>query len=297
MSPYTVRMSVTADELQAALAAFRAGARHATLDTGRYRMRYFAWGDGPPVVFVHGMADAARAFVMVMHRLVGRFTCIAYELPDGTTDGSALARYHPADYSADLVAVLDHLRIDRAAVVGSSFGSTVALAAVASHPARFTHTVLQNGFAHRPLNRFQRLLARSARFWPGWFADWPELYKVVMRRVERHLLATLPPEVADLHLAHGARTPIRAAALRALAIDRADLRPVLPTIRTPVLLLTGDRDPLVPPEYAAELQRGLPDSRRVEFVNCGHYPQYSHPGPMAEAITGFLASGAASARR
>src|SRR3954470_3953059 len=107
-------MSVTDEELHAALAAFRAEARRGTLDTGRYRMRYFAWGSGPPVVFVHGMADAAQAFVMVMHRLVARFPCIAYELPDGTTDGSRLAPYTPADYVDDLLALTDHLGLGSA---------------------------------------------------------------------------------------------------------------------------------------------------------------------------------------
>src|SRR5215831_2018801 len=161
-------MRVTAHELHSARVAFRAEARHGTLDTGRYRMRYFTWGSGPPVVFIHGMADAAEAFVMVMHRLADRFTCIGYELPDGTTDGSRLARYTHADYAADLLALLDHMKCEPAAVVGSSFGSIVTITALATTPHRFTHGVLQNGFAHRPLNHFQRALARVARFWPGW---------------------------------------------------------------------------------------------------------------------------------
>lgn len=284
----TMPATVTDAELMSVLAAFHAGARRRVLDAGRYRMRYFAWGSGPPVVFIHGMSDAARAFLMVMHRLVDHLTCIAYELPDGETDGSRLARYTPADYTADLVALLDHLQIDRAGVVGSSFGSTIALHSLASVPARFTHGVSQNGFAHRPLNRWQRQLARSARFWPGWFGDWPEIYRQVMWRVERPTLSLLPPAVADYFLEHGSRTPIRASALRTLAIDRTDLRPLLPAIRVPVLLLTGDRDPLVPPECAAELERGLPNARRVEFTNCGHYPQYTHPAAMADAIRAFL---------
>jgi pimeloyl-ACP methyl ester carboxylesterase len=98
----------------------------------------------------------------------------------------------------------------------------------------------------------------------------------------------MPPAVAEFYLANGGRTPIRAAALRGLAIDRTDLRPVLPDVRVPVLLVTGDHDPLVSPECTAELARGLPDVRRVEFAGCGHYPQYTHPGQMAEAIGEFL---------
>jgi pimeloyl-ACP methyl ester carboxylesterase len=281
--------SVTAEELHSALAAFRAEARHGTLDTERYRMRYFAWGSGPPVVFIHGMADTAGAFAMVMHRLASRFTCIAYELADGTTDGSRLARYTPADYTADLLALLDHIGITRAAVVGSSFGSTIAIHSLAAAPDRFTHGVLQNGFAHRPLNRWQRQLARSARFWPGWFGDWPEIHSRVMRwRVDRTTLSALPPAVADFFLKEGCRTPIRASALRTLAIDRTDLRSLLPGIRAPVLLITSDRDQLVPRSCWDEIAARLPGVQRVEFTECGHYTHYTHPGAMAEAIERFL---------
>lgn len=278
----------TDEELRSAIAAFRAEAAHGTLDTGRYRMPYFAWGNGPTVVFIHGMADACRAFLMVMHRLVPRFRCVAYELPNGLTDGSRLARYTHTGYTADLVALLDHLECRSAAVVGSSFGSTIAIRSLVTAPNHFSHGVLQNGFAYRPLNRWQRALARSARFWPGWFADWPEIHRAVMRRVERPTLALLPPEVAEFFLEHGAHTPIAASALRSLAIDRVDFRHLLPTIRVPVLLLTGDRDPLVPTWCTADLERGLPQSRRIEFVNCGHYPQYTHPAAMAQAIADHL---------
>jgi len=281
-------MIASTEEFRSATTAFRAEASSGILDTGRYRMRYFVWGSGPPVVFIHGMSDTASAFTMVMHHLVERHTCIGYELPDGLTDGSALARYTHADYTADLLALLDHLKLSRAAVVGSSFGSTIALAALAAAPSRFTHGVLQNGFAHRPLNRWQRQLARSARFWPGWFADWPEMFRGVMWRVERPTLSVLPPVVVEHFLRNGARTPIRASALRSLAIDRTDLRAALPTIQVPMLLLTGEHDPLVPPACAATLLGGLPDVRRVEFAGCGHYPQYTHPTPMADAIGAFL---------
>jgi pimeloyl-ACP methyl ester carboxylesterase len=281
-------MAVTAQELQAALAAYRAHAQPGMLDTGRYRMRYFVWGSGPPVVIIHGMADAGQAFAMVMHRLIGRFTCIAYELPNGLTDGSRLARYTTADYVADLLELLEHLKLDRAAVVGSSFGSMIALAALADQPARFTHGVLQNGFAYRPLNRFQRALARMARFWPGWFADWPELHRFTMRQIEHATITRAPPEVAEIYRWHSAHTPIAACALRALAIDRADLRRHLPTISVPVLLLSGDCDRLVPRSCWDDLAAGLPRATRVELAGCGHYPQYTHPALMAETIGRFL---------
>ena len=281
-------MAVTSQELRDALTAFRGGARKGLLDTGRYRMRYFTWGTGPPLVFIHGMADAAEAFVMVMHRLANRFTCIAYELPDGQTDGSRLARYAPSSYAADVPTLLDHLKVPRAALLGSSFGSIIALAALAANPDRFSCGILQNGFACRPLNHFQRMLARIARFWPGWFADWREIHSFIMRRIERDAMADAPVEIASFFHKHGAWTPIAAACNRALAIDRADLRSLLPTIRVPVLLISGDRDRLVPRSCSEALAAGLPNATQVEFPGCGHYPQYTHPALMADTIGTFL---------
>jgi pimeloyl-ACP methyl ester carboxylesterase len=141
--------TVTSDEFRTAYARYRREARRGAVYTGRYRLGYRVWGSGPPVVFVHGMADIGRSFVMVMARLADHFTTVEYDLPDGLTDGSTIGRYTHREYVADLLALLDHLGFRRAAVVGSSFGSTVALAALAAAPERFTHGVLQGGFARR----------------------------------------------------------------------------------------------------------------------------------------------------
>ena len=282
--------TVTADEFRAATTRFAREARPGVVRTGRYRLGYRAWGSGPPVVFVHGMADVGRSFVMVMARLCDRFTTIEYDLPDGLTDGSAIGRYTHRDYVADLLALLDHLGAARAAVVGSSFGSTITLAALAAAPHRFTHGVLQGGFARRPLAWWQHLLAQNIRFWPGYQGDWPVIHDTIMGRVEGSLKAHVPPEVWRFFLANHGRTPLRAAAVRTLTIGATDLRPVLPTLAVPLLQLGGDADPLVPKRYEAEITALAPGARRVEFAGCGHYPQYTHPGPMADEIGRFLSA-------
>ena len=155
--------TVTDTELQLALAAFRAQARSSPfsweLGIG---MQYFVWGSGPPIVFIHGMSDRARAFAMVMHHLIERYTCVAYELPDGTTDGSELRRYIHKDYVADLMELLDHLGLATTAVLGSSFGSTIALAAMANTPRRFTHGILQGGIRSSTTDLLSQRVLSSA---------------------------------------------------------------------------------------------------------------------------------------
>ena len=64
-----------------------------------------------------------------------------------------------------------------------------------------------------------------------------------MRRIEHPALTTMPPAVSNFFITHSNHTPIHASAVRSVAIDTVDLRPVLPSIRIPMLLLTGDRDP------------------------------------------------------
>jgi pimeloyl-ACP methyl ester carboxylesterase len=73
-----------------------------------------------------------------------------------------------------------------------------------------------------------------------------------------------------------------------VALDSLDLRPLLPSIRTPVLLIGGDRDRIVPWGRELVLLNHLPDVRRIELHQCGHYPQYTHPRATAAAIGEFL---------
>lgn len=282
-------MNVSADQLDAARSAFRREARHGVFDTGRYRLRHFSWGDGPPLVFVHGMAGTAGQFVMLMHRLAGRFTCVGYELPDGVSDGSRLGPYTHREYVVDLLALLDHLGHPRAHVLGSSFGSTITLSALAAAPDRFGRAVLQGGFARRPLTRGQAAAARQGQYLPGWFGDWPHLYRQAVTAGNERFRSIVPPAVWEFFVRNGQRTANRAAALRGLTIGRTDLRPLLPDIRTPLLLVGGDRDELVPRWCEAEVEEGVPGARRVEVAGCGHYPQFSHPGRMADEVAAFLA--------
>ncbi len=235
------------------------------------------------------MADAPQAFVMVMHRLTARYQCIAYRLPDGLTDGSDLSRYKLEDYLQDLQVLLDYLGLEVAVPVGSSFGTLIALAALARWPARLPAGVLQNGFARRPFRWWEQSLARWGRLLPGWFADYPLLHRQTMRLLDPATPERLPQEVAAAYVRHNARTPFAAAARRALTIAQTDLRPLLPAIRQPVLLLSGDCDRLVPRSCWQELAAGLPHLTTAELSGCGHYPQYTHPVEMARHIEQFLA--------
>jgi pimeloyl-ACP methyl ester carboxylesterase len=256
-------------------------------DTGRYRCRYYTWGDGPPLLFIHGLCEDARSFVLPIAKLSRHFCCIAYDLPGNPDDGSRLGCYQHADYVADVYALLDHLGLKSCSLVGSSFGSTIALRAMHDRPDRFPSAVLQGGFARRPLALPEVLLARLARYWP-----WPmhrlPLRVPVIRRSHYLPFASAPAENWDFFLQRSGAPIMAAVARRALILHQLDLRELLPAIRQPILLVCGDADPLVGKKCEEVLQAGLPNATRVELQNCGHMPQFTHPEVLAEVILRFL---------
>jgi len=278
----------TLEDLRTAIARFDTEAVPAAFQTPRYRLRYYSWGTGPTVVIVHGLCDSPRSFCMLMANLADAgFRCLSYDLANGKNDDAVFGKYKHADYVDDLIALLDHLQLPGVDILGSSFGSTITLAALAKYPSRFRKAVLQGGFATRKLRRIERGLARLGRYWPWRMAQLPIRYRV-MERLEKHQFVGCPDEIFEFLIECSGETPIRAAARRGLIIDKLDLRPKLPTIPHPVLMIGGDRDALVPRDIEAQVEAGLPNVYRVEFTPCGHYPQYTMPGPMAEEMAGFF---------
>ena len=255
--------------------------------TGRYRCPYYTWGSGPPLLFIHGLADDSQSFAMPIAVLSRHFRCIGYDLPTGRGDGARLNRYRHEDLVVDALALLDHLGIRQSYVFGASFSATITLAALRAAPERLPRAVLQGGFARRPLAPAELLLARLARHGPGPLR-WLPLRRAVLRHSHYPPFAARDRGVWEFYLRQIGQAPIAAVAQRALLLHRLDLRPILPEIRQPILMICGDDDPLVNKQCEEELLRGLPHAVRIELSQCGHLPAFTHPELLAEVVRSFL---------
>ena len=273
--------------LSETLARFGREAVRGVCDTGRYRCSYYTWGQGPPLLLIPGLSDDALSFVMVAGLLSAHFRCTAYNLPAGAGDGARLRRYTHAHLVEDAFALLDHVGAARSYVLGSSFGSTIALAAMHQRPERLPRGILQGGFARRPLGSRELFLARLACYLPGRHRAMP-LRAAMLERVPRAPFAGRDPEAWEYLVLRWGLTPFRALGRLALMLHRLDLRPILPEIRQPVRLVCGDCDPLVGRACEEELLGGLPSAGRVELNGCGHNPLFSHPEVLAEVVRRFL---------
>jgi pimeloyl-ACP methyl ester carboxylesterase len=275
------------EPLREVLRRFEAEAARGVCDTGRYQCRYFSWGTGPALVMIPGLADDAQSFVMLAARLANRFRCISYDLPGGRGDGARMSRYTHDDLVDDLRLLLDHLGIQQSYVLGSSFGSTIALAALHRYPTRLPRGILQGGFAYRRLAPAEIAMASLLRFAPG-SMRWMPMRRAALTRSHAEPFAGRDPEIWEYFLTRWCTPPIAAVARRALILYGVDLRPLLHDIAQPVLLVCGERDPLVDHSCEEALMSGLPRCLRIELPGCGHNPQFTHPEVFAELIARFL---------
>jgi 3-oxoadipate enol-lactonase len=256
-------------------------------DTGRYRCRYVSWGKGPPLLFIHGLAGTSRGYLLPIALLSRSFRCIAYELPTGSDDGANLKCYSHADLVEDIWALLDHLGVKQSYVFAECFGATVALAAMKAQPQRVPRAVLQAAVARKPLTRTERIGAWLMSHLPGTMASLP-LRRRLLSRLHYATFAAKPPEVWEHFLSCGDSIPISAVGRLARMQARIDLRPILGDIHQPILLVCGDRDPIVREEMTQELLDCLPSAGRVVLEGCGQVPSFTHPEALAHVIRHFL---------
>jgi pimeloyl-ACP methyl ester carboxylesterase len=266
---------------------FEKEAIHGACNTGRYQMPYYIWGNGPPLLFVHGLSDSCCSFMLPISRLSAHFRCIAHEQPSGYRDGACLRRYTHDHLVADIWALLDHLGLRQSYILGSSFGATIALKAMHNGPERLPRGILQGGLVYRPLRRAERFLSYWGRFLPGRMAGVPLREKVLLNTAGPTFKA-LFPDIWQHFLDCSGRPRLSAVAYQACMLNRLDLRPILPRIRQPVLLICGDQDRVVPRIHEEMLLQGLPNAGRVVLSGCGHVPSYTHPEILAEVVRQFL---------
>lgn len=101
------------------------------------RIYYEDVGSGTPVVMVHGAATSSRVYDGLASRLVARFRCIRLDLR-GLGRSERVDAVSPSAWCDDTLALMDHLALDKAHLLGCSLGARIAGRLVLDHPDRFT---------------------------------------------------------------------------------------------------------------------------------------------------------------
>ncbi|GIH12463.1 alpha/beta fold hydrolase [Rugosimonospora africana] len=242
-----------------------------------------AYGDsGPAVLLVHALGLDWRMWEPVMATLAeaGR-RVFAYDLRGhGWATGSPNP-FGMADTAADLVGVLDAVGVDRAHVVGLSYGGGVAQTAAVTHPERFASLALLATTDH-PFDAFESR-ARAAED-SGMAA---QVVPSLTRWFTAEALAVNGPGVRYARERVLRGNPADwAAAWRAFA--GVDVQGRLAGLDKPTLVLAGERDASTTPAIMSTIADRIPGSRYQELPGTPHMQTLEQPELVAAALNDFL---------
>jgi pimeloyl-ACP methyl ester carboxylesterase len=247
---------------------------------------YEVAGAGDPVVLIHGgqmdrrMWDAEFALLAKSMRVL-RYDVRGYGLSEMPS--------RPYSRAEDLLALLDHLGIDRPVLVGLSLGGSVSIDFALSHPDRVRALVLAGpgleGYAwsRESAERYYATLRAAQaeendRTTELWLAD-----PCMAPAMENPAIA---PRIRELCLANARvwlMNPFLERSLDPPAASR------LGEIRAPTLVILGERD--APDLHAVVdlIAKNVPGARKVVIPGAGHIVNMEKPAAFREALLGFLA--------
>ena len=115
-------------------------------DVGGLCMRYLDWGGhGPPIVALHGLASSAHWYDIVAPFLCDQYRIIAPDQRGHGQTTQAPSGYDWETLSGDVTGLMDHVGLDRATVLGHSWGGNVATNLAARYPERVSKLVMIDG--------------------------------------------------------------------------------------------------------------------------------------------------------
>lgn len=258
------------------------------------RSEYWVGGDGSPLVLIHGLGGAAFNFTELAPLLARRHRVLVPDLP-GHGGTEPLPRLESlSDLAAHALAVAEHENMLPAAVLGYSMGGVVALRLAVDRPDAVTRLVLLAPAGIVSATRRARIWvgvvgilrpARIAALFRGAIARRPNLRRLVFGYWGAERPEALSPEAVLGFLEGPPRHSDVVSAGWALVED--DPRQDLERVRSPVFLLWGARDRLVPLDDGFEYARRLRAPVRA-LAGAGHLVVGERPEACAEIVLDFL---------
>ncbi|MDQ4005920.1 MAG: alpha/beta fold hydrolase [Actinomycetota bacterium] len=261
------------------------------------RLSTYAFGEGPPVVLLHGLAATKLSYLPLLPALAKRYRVIVPDLPGHGESTKRRGSYTPAAFARTVLALMDQLSVDQAAVIGNSMGGRIALEVAAEAPDRVAAlALLDPAAAGLPFPLYARLLGLLPTGVGAVPVPWRKRLVVAgirqlfahPDRLPRNAYLAGADEFIRIYRTGKARVALLAA-MRGLIADDPDAfweRAAATDART--LILWGQKDRLVPVRLGRQLARRMPDAELVVLPDVGHVPQFEVPEETRELVLGFL---------
>ncbi|HUB09526.1 MAG TPA: alpha/beta fold hydrolase [Myxococcales bacterium] len=255
------------------------------------RVRYLDAGprDAPAVVLLHGFASSLDTWLPVLPALERGHRVLALDLKGfGWTDRPE-GDYSPEAQAKLVLALMDARGIHRAAVVGHSWGASIALAMALAAPERVDRLVLYDGWMYEEqlptFFHWSRAGGVGELLFALYYDQRPD-EKMELAFYDRRFVTEELVEAVEKALE---RPGTKAAALAAVRGQRfVELQTRYRTVVQPTLLLWGREDKVSPLAYGERLSKELPNARLVIFPQCGHFPMIEAQAPSTRELVDFL---------
>jgi pimeloyl-ACP methyl ester carboxylesterase len=263
------------------LALWRGGIDSRYTQVGGYRVHYYEGGEGPPLVFVHGLGAEALNWVPAMLDLRGQFHVYAIDLLGHGDSVRPDIAYSIEQQSEMLQQFLTTQNIKSADVVGVSMGGWIALKLAIDHPDMINRLVVADAAGLK----FQTNITVK-NFLPAT----PEEFSAFMTMLTpRHYSVPYPLRRDFLHrVAEHAWITRRIFSSFLTYQDVLDGK--LQGVKAPVLVIWGKEEKLIPLSVGEEMNQQLPNSSLLVCSDSGHLAVYECWNKLEPEVESFLAS-------
>ncbi|MGH6738944.1 MAG: alpha/beta fold hydrolase [Bradyrhizobium sp.] len=258
------------------------------LKTKDGRFGYEAAGDGgnTPIVFLHGIGGAARAWRGQIAAFSDRYRTIAWDMP-GYGGSAPLANVSIATLASALQDFLQQIGAERPILVGHSIGGMIAQQWLIKYPRTAAAVVLaQTSPAFGKAEGDWQKQFIEARLGP---LDRGETMKSLAPTLVKELVGD-DPDANGMEVARDCMGSVPEASYRAmmLALLGFDRRNALGDIAIPTLVLSGSKDKNAPAPMMAKMATYIPSSTYVELEGAGHLVNLERPQAFDAALDQFL---------
>jgi pimeloyl-ACP methyl ester carboxylesterase len=243
-----------------------------------------------PVVFIHGFPFTHKMWMFPggqTEALSGTNRLVAYDVRGHGESEIGQGIFTVEFFVDDLIAMMDHLKIRQAIVVGLSMGGYIALRAVERHPNRIKALVLCNTKAEPDSNEAK--IKRSAQI----KTIRSDGTRVFAEEFMKHVVApesveTKPEAVRTLQSMIERTAPLSLCGTLVALAARTDSSAMLKSIQCPVLVLHGEKDGLIPPADAKSMKDRIPNAEFQLIPKAGHMSNVENPEEFNKHLVDFI---------
>ncbi len=254
-------------------------------DNESIRFRYRVRGRGPDLLLIHGVGSRLEVWDDIVEHLASRYRTISPDLRGHGESDKPPGPYALSDFVTDLVALLDHMGIERCHLAGHSLGGLIGQGFALSHSDRLNRLILLSTVAGRTPQEQERVETRYAMVANG--IPGQHFEASVSRWFTERYIRENPDAIAEFARQNRLNDPdAYAASYRVLT--RTDLASELHRINIPTLVATGDGDIGSNTRMAQLMHERIPGSSLHIFENLRHNILTEAPQQVAALIDNFL---------